>query len=168
MNKKPSYEDLENRILELEKFESKKNEQIEKLKDANRVLDGVLNGIPDIIGIQNPDQTMVRYNKAGYEALNMTPAEVAGVPCYSLIGRTIPCEDCATDRALKSKKLETTERFVPELGRHLICRRNPVLDESGQVTHIIEQLHDITERKNLEQEKDNLITELDSTVFTRR
>ena len=164
MNKKSSYDDLKNRILELEKSDSKKLEQIEELKYANRILDGVLNGIPDIIGIQNPDHTMIRYNKAGYEALHMTPAEVAGAPCYSLIGRTTPCENCATSRALKSRKLETTERFIPELGRYFICRSNPVLDESGQITHIIEQLQDITERKNLEQEKDNLIFELKAAL----
>ena len=151
MNEKPSYEELEKRILELEDSESKKKDRIEQLKETNRILDGVLNGIQDIIGIQNPDHTIVRYNKAGYESLNMTPTDVAGEHCYSLIGRTIPCEDCATDRALKSKKLETIERFVPELGRYFICRSNPVLDESGQVTHIIEQLHDITERKNAEE-----------------
>ncbi|NBC24148.1 MAG: PAS domain-containing protein [Bacteroidetes bacterium] len=164
MNEKPSYEELKKRILELEKSESKKKAQIEKLKNTNRILEGVLNGIQDIIGIQNPDHTMVRYNKAGYESLNMTSTEVAGLPCYSLIGRTIPCENCATDRALDSKRLEVTERFVPELGRYFICRSNPVLDESGRVTHIIEQLHDITERKNLEQEKDNLIAELQAAL----
>ena len=164
MIEKPSYEELKKRILELEKSESKKKEQIEKLKDTNRILEGVLNGIQDIIGIQNSDHTMVRYNKAGYESLNMTPTEVAGVPCYSLIGKTLPCENCATDRALKSKRIETIERFIPELSRYFICRSNPVLDESGQVTHIIEQLHDVTERKQLEKEKDNLIAGLQAAL----
>ena len=51
MIEKPSYEELEKRILELEDSESKKKDQIEQLKETNRILDGVLNGIQDIIGI---------------------------------------------------------------------------------------------------------------------
>lgn len=122
----------------------------EGLRETNRLLEGILDGIPDIIGIQNPDHTIVRYNKAGYEALGMTHKEVAGRPCFSLLGRTTICANCATLLALKSKKLQTVEQFVPELGRHLLCRSNPILDDTGEVHLIIEQLQDITELKRAE------------------
>lgn len=164
MAKKSACEELERRITELEKTEAKSQKQIGQLKDTNRILDGVLDGIKDIVGIQNRDHTIVRYNKAGYEALKMDPKEVDGLRCFSLIGKKKPCENCATQRALTSKKLETVEQFIPELNRYFICRSNPVLDESGEVSHIIEQLHDITERKQLEKEKDNLITELQAAL----
>ncbi|WDP88490.1 MAG: sigma 54-interacting transcriptional regulator [Desulfobacter sp.] len=155
---------LEKRILELEKIAMEDQGKIHALEEANRILEGVLNGIPDVIGIQNPDQTMIRYNRAGYDALGKTEKEIVGMPCYSLIGRTAPCKDCATLLALKSKKIETVERFIPELGRHLICRSNPILDASGGVTHIVEQIRDITERKLLEKEKDDLIGQLKAAV----
>jgi PAS domain S-box-containing protein len=121
------------------------------LKNSNRLLEGMLDGIPDIIGIQKPDHTMIRYNRAGYETLGLSPEDVVGKPCYSFIGRSKPCEICATSKALENKKIVTVEKYVPELKRHLICRSNPILDDDGNVQLIVEQLSDITSRKQMEE-----------------
>lgn len=122
-----------------------------ELRRTNQLLEGMLDGIPDIIGIQNPDHSMIRYNKAGYEILGLSPEDVAGKSCFSLIGRTKPCEICASSKALQSKRIVTVEKFVPELKRHLICRSNPILDDEGNVQIIVEQLSDITSRKQMEE-----------------
>lgn len=127
----------------------KKAEQ--DLKNSNRLLEGMLDGIPDIIGIQKPDHTMIRYNRAGYEALGLSPEDVVGKTCYSFLGRSKPCEVCATSKARESKKIVTVEKYVPELKRHLICRSNPILDDDGNVQLIVEQLSDITSRKQMEE-----------------
>ncbi|SDM47190.1 PAS domain-containing protein, partial [Halarsenatibacter silvermanii] len=58
----------------------------EEIKEKNRLLEGVLNNIPDIIGIQKPDHTIMRYNKAGYEQLDMPPEDIKGQKCYKLLG----------------------------------------------------------------------------------
>jgi PAS domain S-box-containing protein len=123
----------------------------QELRETNRLLEGVLNGIPDMIGIQNPDHTIVRYNKAGYEMLGLCPKDVSGKPCYSFIGKNEPCKKCATSLALKSKKIENIEKYVPELNRHLLCRSNPILDDNGNVQLVVEQLTDITSQKQLEE-----------------
>jgi len=123
----------------------------DELRAANRLLEGMLDGIPDIIGIQKPDHTIIRYNRAGYEALGLTPEQVYGKPCYSFIGRTKPCEICATTKAIETKKIATVEKYVPELKRHLICRSSPILDDEGNVQIIVEQLTDITGRKQMEE-----------------
>ena len=122
----------------------------EKTASSEALLNATLDSIPDIIGIQNTDHTIVRYNRAGYEFLNLSPEEVHGRRCYELIGRNIPCEECATEKALKTKKLEQSEKFLPEYGTYLDCRSNPVLNEKGEIVFIIEQLRDITERKQAE------------------
>jgi len=122
----------------------------DELRNTNRLLEGILDGIPDIIGIQKPNHQVIRYNKAGYEILGLTPEQVVGKPCYTFIGRTTPCEICATSRALISKKREMIEKYVPELKRHIICRSNPILDEHGDIQLIVEQVTDITERKQME------------------
>ncbi len=115
-----------------------------------RLLEAMLDGIPDIVGLQLPDHTIVRYNKAGYEILGLRPEEIQGRRCYEIIGRSSPCELCATTQAVLSKKQETVERYVPELGRFMECTSNPVLDENGEIELIIEVLHDITEQKKAE------------------
>ncbi|WP_255331313.1 PAS domain S-box protein [Methanocalculus taiwanensis] len=118
----------------------------------NRLIEAMLDGIPDIVGLQLPDHTILRYNKAGYEILGMTPDEARGKRCYELIGRISPCEICATSKAVLSKKQEKVERYIPELGMFMECTSNPVLDENQEIELIIEVLHDITERKISEEQ----------------
>ncbi len=122
----------------------------QKLKEQNKLLEGVIDGIPDIIGIQKPDHTIIRYNQAGYEFFDRAPEEIKGKKCYELLGREEECEKCATRKALKSKKLEEVEKYLPKRDIYIKARSNPILDEEGNVTKIIEQLQDITERKNRE------------------
>ncbi|MFW5890787.1 MAG: diguanylate cyclase [bacterium] len=123
----------------------------QKIKDKNKLLEGVINGISDIIGIQKPDHTIIRYNQAGYEFLGMSPEEVKGKKCYELLGQEEKCEKCATKKVLKTKKLEEVEKYIPEYDIYLNCRSNPILDKNGEIIYIIEQLRDITERKKREE-----------------
>jgi len=121
------------------------------LEEEVKLLDTVLDNVPDIIGIQKPDHSIVRYNHAGYKSLGMTPEEVAGRKCYELIGRKNVCDICMTEKALYSKNMEQTEKYIPELGRTMFCRSNPVLDADGNVVFVVEQLQDITDRLHAEQ-----------------
>jgi len=125
---------------------STKNIEIE-LKTQKNLFEGVFDSINDVIGLQLPDHTVVRYNQAGYSLLNLTEAEVKGKKCYELIGRVNPCEICPTSKALATQKLQSLEKYVPELKKHFICTSNPVLDDAGDIKLIIEQLTDITEKK---------------------
>ncbi len=110
------------------------------LHEANALLEWTIDALPEIVGIMRPDRRVIRYNRAGYEALGMTPEEVAGKPCYSLIGRARPCEACATEMALKSRKPETIEKYVPKLDQHLRCTSVPIIDRDGEVCLVVEQL----------------------------
>jgi len=121
----------------------------EKLRSSKELLEGVLDGINDTVGVLKPDFTVVRYNRAGYELMNCTPKD-AGKKCYELLGRSTPCEVCATGAALKSRKIEEIERFFPELGRYMVCRSNPIIGEDGDVHLVIEQIADISERRRME------------------
>mgnify|MGYP000872840652 CR=1 FL=1 len=123
-----------------------------RLAEANTLLEGLFENLGDIVGIQLPDRTILRYNLAGYEMLGMTPEEVEGRKCYDLLGRAAPCSVCATESAIASKKREVVEKFVPELGRYLECRSSPILDEKGEVAFIVEQLYDVTDRRRAEDE----------------
>ncbi len=115
-----------------------------------KLLEGIMDNVSDVLSIQYPDHSIERYNRAGYELLGMTPEEVRGKKCYQLTGRTRECEECATGRALQSGKLEQIERYFPELGIHLNCRANPVF-EDGKIVWVVQHLMDITERKKTEE-----------------
>jgi len=121
------------------------------LRSQKRLLEGVLDSIKDVIGVQLPDHTMVHYNRAGYDLLGLTEDQVRGKKCYELLGSSAPCDCCATSRAYITKRMETVEKFIPELGRHFLCTSNPVLDDKGNIKLIIEQLTDITEKKKIDE-----------------
>ncbi|MCK8825684.1 PAS domain S-box protein [Fuchsiella alkaliacetigena] len=129
---------------------TKRKQSEQQLQEQKNLLEGVINGVSDILAIQKPDHTIERYNEAGYELLGLTPEEVKGQKCYQLLGQDGVCELCATEQALETKQLEKVEKYVPEWDRYLDCRSNPVLDQEGNVVWIVEQLRDITQRKKSE------------------
>jgi len=119
-------------------------------EDTVRLLESLFNAIPDIIGIQKVDHTIIRYNEAGYKFLGLSPDQAIGKKCYELIGRDRPCSFCASVEALKTKKPALIEKFIPETKSWLEARSYPVLDENGEVKYLIEHIRNITERKKLE------------------
>ena len=123
----------------------------EELQETKDLLEGTLNGIPDVIGVQDRDHTIIRYNAAGYALLNIEPKEAIGKKCYELISRNRPCETCATSMCYKSRKPERVEVFSKQLGVWLDVRAYPILDDNGKIIKVVEHLRDITETKRLQE-----------------
>lgn len=126
-------------------------EKDKSLRLQNQLLNCIIDSIPDILAIQHPDHTIVKYNKKGYLFLNKTPAEVKNKKCYELIGREQQCEPCATKQAVESGKLAQIEKYIPEQDIYLDCRSNPVFDEHGNLVYVVEQIIDITKMKKNEE-----------------
>lgn len=143
------YQQISTEIDERKKIQTILEENDAEHRQLSELLEGVLNGIPDIIGVQEPDHTVLRYNKAGYEFLGMTHDQVVGKKCYELIGFSEECKSCATSKALKTRAVESLEKYIPEFDMYLECQSTPLTDSNGEVTLIIEQLRDITERKRM-------------------
>jgi len=141
---KPPIEVLQRQLAELQRENA-------RLRQDNDLLQAILDSIPDIIGLQHPDHTMLCYNQAGYDFLGLRPAEVRGKKCFELIGRTRQCEPCATSDALASGVQAEHDTFFPDLGMHMHCRAVPVFDQDGRVLYLIEILRDITKQKASEE-----------------
>jgi len=125
-------------------------------RELSTLLESLFNAIPDVIGIQDAEHGIVRYNRAGYAFLERAPEDVVGHKCYHMLGRTSPCEDCATAEVYRTKRPARIEKWVEPLGVWLDCRAYPVLDEDGNLVKIIEHLHDITEAKRAEADRISL------------
>lgn len=123
---------------------------IDELEETRRLLKSVLDAIPDVIGIQDPQHGVISYNEAGYRFLNQTPESVLGKKCYEIIGHDQPCEVCATSISYRTCKAARVEKYVPELGRWLDVRAYPILDDEGRIEKVIEHLRDITDSKESE------------------
>jgi sigma-B regulation protein RsbU (phosphoserine phosphatase) len=119
--------------------------------DYKVVLDGILAGITDIIGVYKPNGEILFYNQAGYKFLNTTPEETVGKKCYDMLGRKCRCDHCTTLMAIETKKIAHIEKYIPEFDKFMDYRCNPVLDNQGEVILVIEQLRDVTEKKKMEE-----------------
>jgi len=120
--------------------------------DKTNLLRTVINGLPDIVSLQKPDHTVLFYNEAGYRFLGRRPDQVDGKKCFELIGRSAPCELCATREATISRKTETIEKYLPEYGVWMETRAIPVLNGEGAVEMTIEILRDTTDSRRMMRE----------------
>ncbi len=122
------------------------------MNEQANLLTTLINGLPDIVALQKPDHSIIFYNQAGYDFLGKTPSEVKDSKCFTLIGRDHVCEGCATARALVSRRIERSERYLQETDTWLESRAIPVLDDQGNVSMVAEILRDITDRKQAEED----------------
>ncbi len=121
-----------------------------RYRESSAVLETIYDTIPDVLGLQDKEHHVLRYNRAGYAFLGIKPEEIKGKHCYDLIGRTLPCEICATSESYRTRKPAQIERYFPEIDSWLDIRSYPVLDEAGDVSLVLEHLRDITSNKKAE------------------
>ncbi len=131
-----------------EMHEKKLVEQV--LATSVNFTEAVLDSIPDVIGIQDLNHRIIRYNAAGYRFLGRTPENTVGQKCYELIGRSSPCRVCATTQVYKTKKAERVEKYVDEMDKWIDVRAYPVFDDNGEILQIIEHIRDISREKKTE------------------
>ncbi|WP_160686517.1 SpoIIE family protein phosphatase [Clostridium sp. C2-6-12] len=113
-------------------------------------LNGILNGIPDIIKVYNPDYTIAFFNEAGYNFYNRSLMDIKGKMCYEVLNRKEKCLDCPFEQVVENKQMLSRERYIPELNTFMDVCYNPVLDDDGNILFIVERLRDITEKKFLD------------------
>ncbi len=130
-------------------------------------LERIIDSIPDVIGIQGHEHTVICYNQAGYALLQKDHSEVSGRKCYELIGRDKPCEKCATSEAYQTKSPAQTKKYIDFFGMWFDVRAYPVLDEKGNIQYVVEHLRNITHEKHVEDELNKNCEELERRVEER-
>ena len=130
----------------------------EKLKQAATEWRTTFDSIADLISIHDRDFKLVGVNKAFADALNMKTEDLIGKNCYEMVHCTDgPISLCPHVKTLETKKPTTAQFFEPRLGVHLEVTTSPVFNEAGEITGSVHVARDITERKKLEQLKDEFI-----------
>ena len=128
-----------------------------ELVTTARLLETVLDAIPDVIGIQDLDHGIVRYNAAGYRFLNATPEEVRGRKCFELIGQDRPCDECATSRVYETGQPArdggpggslTAQQLQQRHIERLAAKPVTFTDVDGDAGGFSLQLHAILRRNN--------------------
>lgn len=119
----------------------------DQLHEASLLLEAMLDAIPDIIGVQDTQRRIIRFNKAGYQFFGKTEDEINGRKCFDLIDRGNPCEECVSKKILETSQPAQTEKYLPDKGLWMDIRAYPILDMDGRVFRIVEHWRDITELK---------------------
>lgn len=144
-NKKPSYQDLENEILQL-KLENKRN----SLSDHYNML---LKASEDMITIHEPNGRYLYYN--GPSCYAVLPKDVVGKMPHDLFDKEVSETLMkAFNKINNTGKSETLEIYFDWLGQKKWFSEYmyPFKNANGEVVKIVKVCRDINERKIVEQE----------------
>jgi PAS domain S-box-containing protein len=139
--KKPSYEELEQRVKELEAA----------LGDSELERTTILDLQPYHGVIQSMDNRIIWANRAAFESVGVSREDLIGRYCYEIWPqRTCPCPDCPVIKSVQTGKSQSIEKTTPD-GRKWHIRGYPIRNNRGQITRALELTEEITERKQIEE-----------------
>jgi len=152
MAKMPTYEELKQRVQELEKLAVERTKGEETATDSMEEKEIILNSLVEHVIHQDTEMRVLWANRAACESVNLTREQLSGRFCYEIWpGRSHPCPDCPLKKAMETGQPEEIEKCTPD-GRAWFIRGYPVRDATGKIVGAIEVTLDITERNHAEKE----------------
>jgi len=177
MTKKLSYEELEQRVKELEKDAIGSKCPEEALRKSERFLQDVFNAIRDGISVLDLDLKIVRVN-SWMEEMYSKKGELVGRKCYEIFQkRDTPCPWCPSLKTIETGEIHST--IVPYPSEEnptgwIDLSSFPLRNAEGNMVGVIEYVKNITRQKRAEEslqkseEKYRLLAENASDVIWTR
>ncbi len=111
------------------------------------------NTVPDLIAILDTHHRILRVNRAMAERLGTPPENCAGMVCHEVIHGTPSAPGfCPHSLTCLDGKQHIVEVKEPALGGYFIVSTTPLFDADGNVTGSVHVAHDISGRKQAEEE----------------
>jgi PAS domain S-box-containing protein len=146
--------DLEGRKLVQGVFRdiTERKNAVAGLQQSERDWVTYFNAMDDVMMIVNVDYTIEHINDSGLRLLGKTREDVIGAKCYRVVhGLNAPGEFCSLKRSLKTKKIETVDRYEKAFDRYFSIKSAPIFNERGAIVRFVSLLSDTTERKKGEE-----------------
>ena len=110
----------------------------------------------DAIWLLDKEQRVARSNKMADQTFHRPGGDAIGRHCWEIMhGTTGPIPNCPAEQARKSLRREKLELVIGD--RWYSVNADPILDASGQYAGAIHIVGDITERKQMAAEQDQLL-----------
>jgi PAS domain S-box-containing protein len=150
MTKKPTYEELEQRVRELEEESIERKQLEDALKSERDKLKALLDGLARTrigVDIVSNDYEVLQQNQTLVDRFG----NIVGKKCYKeYMALDKPCSFCPMVKALENKRLERAE-LLGANGRDYEILAAPLTNPDGTVDKAIEVVQDITERRQAEE-----------------
>jgi PAS domain S-box-containing protein len=152
MAKKPTYEELKQRVKELEKEAVKRKKAEEALRESEAQKKVILDASVDRIRLVDMDMRIIWANKTTTRELNIAPEDLVGQPCYKIFfDRDAPCVECPSKKAITSGNVEYNTMHHPyskgiEGETYWDNYSVPLKNESGDIVNLVQVARNITEQ----------------------
>lgn len=135
---------------------------------SERFLQTALDGIHDCINIVDRNFRIIFVNEAASKRAGKNWRSLLGNTCYAqLWGKSAPCENCVTRKAFETgKPQQIIKSEIDNQGKkhfmeHFVF---PIVEKENAVEYTVEIFRDITERKLLEEEREQQRLELGKRI----
>jgi PAS domain S-box-containing protein len=123
MTEKPTYEELLERVLELEKAESEHKLAEEALESEHTLLRNLIDNVPDRIYAKDSEGRFIICNEALARRMGMaSPTEIVGKSDFDFLPREM------------AQRFHTDEQMIIQSGTPMINREEPLTTEGGTIT----------------------------------
>ena len=156
MAKKPTYEEQEQRIKELEKAEFEREIAEEAFRESKEELKTIVDAAPVQIWYKDRTNQIIRINQAAADAFGKGIEDIEGKP----VGELFPEDDSGhyheddleVINSGKSKLNIIEEMRITSGERRYVCTdKVPYMDKNGKIQGVIAFVRDITEHRLAEQ-----------------
>jgi|GEM_PF-406225 len=136
------------------------------LRRSEREKEAILSGLRNV-AVEYLDDSMriIWINEAVQKRLGLSMDQLRGKYCYEAVqGLDSPCPGCKVIGTLQTGKSQEGELITPD-GRAWEAKSNPIRDDAGRVTGVVQVAMNITERKRAEQKMADIINFLPDATF---
>lgn len=136
-----------------------------ELQRSESFLNTIFDSIHDPFCIFDREFKIVKVNNEYAKIKNHPMSSLRGKRCYEVFESGAgPCKNCVVERTMLSKDPCAKEKKLTlptGADAWLEIFTYPICSDLGEVTHVIEYIRDITDRKKTDQERTRLIEELE-------
>lgn len=120
---------------------------MDSLKGSRHFIEDIIDGMFDWVRVMDKDDNVIYMNKAMSDNLKNP---VIGTKCYEAVGRSKPCENCTSRRAVFDGHSYEKEELI---GNQVFSvMSSPVKNREGETIAVVEVLRDTTQLKHLQQQ----------------